>query len=97
MNESEIKQIVDARIKELFGNLLGLNDPKDIEFLPTNQAYKKLGYPSAKALRVAVENGTLRLGIEVQDRRSPDSIYASYYFNVPACIKRLNIPPEKRA
>ena len=42
-------------------------------------------------------NGTLRLGFEVQDRRSPESQNCSYYFSIPACLKRLNTPPEKRA
>ena len=30
------------------------------------------------------------------NRRNPDSTYANYHFNIPACIKRLNTPPEQR-
>ncbi len=76
--------------------MLGANTPQDIEYLPTEKAYKKLGYSSPNELREAVNNGTLRLGKEVQDRRNPEALYSRYYFNIPACIKRLNIPPEKR-
>ncbi|WP_319422175.1 hypothetical protein [Pleurocapsa sp. FMAR1] len=97
MNKAEIEAIVEAKIEAIFSRLFNYEIRSDVEFLPTKDAYRKLGYSSGKNLRTTVENGTFRLGIEVQDRRSPDSVYANYYFNIPACIKRLNTPPEKRA
>ena len=96
MNKAEVEAIVEAKVKAIFAQLFHHELQKNLEFLPTQDAYRKLGYSSGKSLRAAVENGTFRLGIEVQDRRSPDSVYANYYFNISACIERLNIPPEKR-
>lgn len=90
--EQDIRAIVRDEIR----NMVGASQPIDIEYLPTAEAYKRLNYSSPQSLRKAVDNNTLRLGKEVQDRREPDSVYACYYFNIPACINRLNIPPEKR-
>lgn len=103
LTEQEIRRIARDEIKkfilELFSerirSLLGFNY-KDIEYLPTSKAYKKLGFPSHKALRKAVYDGLFRVGKEVQDRRRNDSYQADYYFNIQACIKRLDTPPEKR-
>ena len=76
--------------------MVGTAEPNYIELLPTSEACRKLNYSSQDSLRKAVSNGTLRLGYEVQDRRSPESRNCSYYFSIPACVKRLNTPPEKR-
>ena len=92
LTEQDVRQIIRDEIRKAFG----FNQSQDIEFLPTAKAYKKLCYPSANQLREAVKNETLRLGIEVQDRRSKNSVYSNYYFNIPACINRLNTSPEKR-
>lgn len=89
--EQDIRAIIRDEIAKAFGY-----GNKDIEFLPTSKAYKKLGYPSAKQLRKAIDDGILRIGHEVQDRRSDDSTKPIYYFNIQACIKQLNKPPEKR-
>lgn len=93
LSEQDIRRIVRNEIRQM----LGVEQPTDIQYLPTNQAYVKLGYQSPGQLRKEVDNGTLRLGKEVQDRRKPDKIYRNYYFNIPACIQRLNTAPEKRA
>jgi hypothetical protein len=90
LSEQDVRAIVRDEIRKLVGA------KSDIQFLPTNEAYIKLGFSSASQLRESVKNGVLRLGHEVQDRRSPGKIYANYYFNVTACIKRLNTAPEKR-
>lgn len=93
LSEQDIRFIIRDELRQM----VGLNQAPDIEWLPTAQAYQKLNYPSAASLREAVKNGNLRLGTEVQDRRSPESIYPQYYFNYPACVARLNTPPEKRS
>lgn len=93
LSEQDVRRIIRDEIRRAFG----FDTSAEIEFLPTEQAYKKLGYLSYQELTKAVYNGTLRIGIEVQDRRSPDSSTARYYFNINACLKRLNTPPEKRA
>jgi hypothetical protein len=94
MNEQDIRSLIRDEIRRAFGFAELSNE---IEFLPTAKAYLKLGYSSRQKLAEDVANGTLRLGIEVQDRRSPTATKASYYFNISACIKRLNVPPEKRS
>jgi hypothetical protein len=98
MNRYITEQEVRAIFKDEMRRMIGIvAEPQDIEWLPTSEACRKLNYPSQDSLRKAVSNGTLRLGFEVQDRRSPESRNCSYYFNIPACVKRLNTPPEKRA
>jgi hypothetical protein len=93
--EDEIRAIVRHEIR----TMLGANQPQDqdIQYLPTEEAFKKLGYSSPAQLREAIANETFRLGKEVQDRRSKGAVYGRYYFNIAACIKRLNTAPEKRA
>ncbi len=90
LSEQDVERIIFRVFGQMFGN-------KDIEYLPTNETCLKLNYPSPKQLRKAVEDGVLRIGKEVQDRRSSNSTRAIYYFNIKACIKRLDTPPEKRA
>ena len=90
------EQDIRAIVRDEFRQIAGANQPQDIEYLPTEEAYRKLGYASPAQLREAINNGTFRLSYEVQDRRSPGSSYPRYYFSIPACIKRLNTPPEKR-
>jgi hypothetical protein len=89
-SEKDIRAIVRDEIRKIVGA------SSDIQFLPTNKAFLKLGFSSPSQLRESVRTGVLRLGHEVQDRRFPGKSYANYYFNISACIKRLNTPPEKR-
>ena len=93
LSEQEIRAIVRDEIRQM----VGADSQADINFLPTKSAYKKLGYSTGQQLRDAVYNGTLRLGEEVQDRRADNSSTANYYFNIQACIKRLNTSPERRS
>ena len=92
-SEQDIRAIIRDEIRRMVGASLSTH----IKFLPTNKAYKELGFISTQQLRQAVYNGTFRVGLEVQDRRSPSSDNSNYYFNIQACIKRLNTAPEKRA
>ncbi|MEM6614394.1 MAG: hypothetical protein AAF652_19530 [Cyanobacteria bacterium P01_C01_bin.72] len=94
MNLSE--QEVRAIVRDELRNMVGASNSPDIKYLPTEKAYKYLGYNKPNQLRELVANGTLRLGKEVQDRRNSDSHYSRYFFNMPACEKRLNLPSEKR-
>ena len=92
LSEQDIRAIVRDEIR----SLVGANSPNDIEYLPTEEAFGKLGYASGGQLRNAISNGIFRLGTEVQDRRSKGALYSRYYFNIPACIRRLNTSPEER-
>lgn len=92
LSEQEIRAIVRDEIRQM----VGVDSSGDINFMSTSKAYKELGYASPQQLRQAVYNGTFRLGKEVQDRRSPSSAIANYYFNIQACIKRLNTLPDSR-
>ncbi|MEL6493949.1 MAG: hypothetical protein AAFQ41_02340 [Cyanobacteria bacterium J06623_7] len=90
------EQDIRAIIRDELRKIVGANNRQDIIYLPTNEAYKQLGFTSSAQLRQAVNNGLLRVGKEVQDRRSPDAAHSSYYFNIPLCVNRLNTRPEKR-
>lgn len=80
-------------IREEVSNAIAqLNPPR---YASSRKAAMLLGYSYRQLIR-AVEEGVLRVGKEVQDRRASDSSKASYYFDIPACEKRLKCPPEKR-
>lgn len=66
------------------------------KYLPTNQAWRELGYTNREALYDAIYHGLLRVGHEVQDRRRKNGVNACYYFDIEACLKRLQERPEKR-
>jgi hypothetical protein len=68
----------------------------ETQFLPTKTAYQVLGYVNSDSLLYAVKSGLLRIGIEVQDRRSPNSQIPRYFFDLNKCVERLQTIPEKR-
>jgi hypothetical protein len=70
--------------------------PGNRKTYPTTKAYKLLGYDDPDQLRNAVATGLLRLGKEVEDRRTPRSKIARYYLDISACQSRLSERPEKR-
>ena len=98
MTKEEIEQIVEAKVKAMLIQAFGLTETKpDLEYLTSSQAWKAFGYKSQRQLYTAIESGLLRIGKEVQDRRTSHSTKAVYYFNKQACLKRLNELPEKRS
>ncbi len=94
MKESEIRAIVRDEISKILAPIARINQQT---YLPTSEAYKLLGYRSARQLYNAVEHGLLRLGREVQDRRTNTSEKPRYYFNISVCLKRLEQLPENRS
>ena len=99
MNKQEIEQLVEAKVKSILAQAFGIANTTntDIEYLSSSQAWKVFGYKSQRQLYTAIESGLLRVGKEVQDRRTANSTKAVYYFNKQACLKRFNELPEKRA
>lgn len=94
MDEDMIRAIVRDEFKKLFTPIVGTVEQPEV--LPLNQAYAVLGYSSPKQVYSAIDSGLLRVGIEVEDRRSPDSEKARYYLNIPKCKQRLKQKPETR-
>lgn len=92
MNEEQIKSLMRATIQE---NILEIQSSL-ASSLPTELAARRLGYENAEELLQDIESGLLRVGIEVEDRRSPNSQFPDYYFNIEACHKRYRTPPEER-
>ena len=98
LTENDIRAIARDEFKKLLTNGIGqIEKSSTPKYLPTSQAWKTLGFTSAKQLLKAIENGLFRLNKEVQDRRGRSSQKARYYFNIEACFKRLNTSVEKRA
>ena len=94
LTEQDVRRIIRDEITKAFGiDFIS----SDIEFAQTKKAAELLGYPNPRGLYRLIDDGVLRIGLEVQDRRGKDKAYADYWFNIPACKKRLNTPPEKRA
>lgn len=94
LSEQDIRRIIRDEIGKAFGFS---NTNSDIEFAQTKKAAELLGYSNPRGLYRLIDDGVLRIGIEVQDRRGKGKVYADYWFNIPACKKRLNTPPGKRA
>ena len=93
LSENEVRYIVRDELRKAFG----FNNT-DILWVDAKEAARQLGYGSnVRSLYYLKDTGVLRVGKEVQDRRPPGSTKGDYYFNIQACLKRLNTPPEKRA
>ncbi|MEM9272346.1 MAG: hypothetical protein AAGA80_05205 [Cyanobacteria bacterium P01_F01_bin.143] len=97
LTEADIRAIARDEFKKLLTNGIGDISNTNPQYLPTSEAWKTLGFTSSKQLLKAIENGLFRLNKEVQDRRGQRSQKARYYFNIKACIKRLNTAAEQRA
>ena len=97
LNEDDVRAIARDELKKLLTQGIGEIDNSIPEYLPTAEAWKVLGYSNHKQLLKAIANGLFRLNVEVQDRRGQRSQKARYYFNIKACLKRLNTPAEKRS
>lgn len=98
MSESEFvrRDELPQLIREALAQIIGI-DPPSPKSLPTKQAYKELGYEKGYQLTSRTGEGKLyRPGIEVEDRRSPDSGRACYFYDIEACKKRQKLLPEKR-
>lgn len=92
LTEQEVRLIIRDEMRKAFG--LGA---VDIQWVDAKEAAKALGYNSVRSLYHLKDSGVLRIGKEIQDRRSSGSAKGDYYFNLKACEIRLNTPPEKRA
>ncbi|WP_414755607.1 hypothetical protein [Anabaena sp. CCY 9910] len=91
--ESQLK----AYIKETLAEMLGVQPTQpQRQWYDTDPAYSHLGLDSAEQLRTMVRDGTLRVGVEVRDVRSPNSQIPRYQFHIEKCETRLLNPPEKR-
>ena len=97
LTEAEVRAIARDEFKKLLTNGIGELDNSIPEYLPTAEAWKALGFSSAKQLLNSFRSGVFRLNKEVQDRRTENSQKARYYFNIKACLKRLDTPTEKRS
>ena len=97
LTEKEIRAIARDEFKKLLTNGIGEIDNSNPDYLPTSEAWQILGYKSRKQLIGTIRSGDLREGQEYQDRSRQDSQKPIYYFNIKACLKRLNTPREKRS
>ncbi|MEH2393711.1 MAG: hypothetical protein V7K21_19290 [Nostoc sp.] len=96
--ESQIEALVEKLVKQKLAEMLGVTttDRVQRQWYDTDTAYSLLGLNSDEQLRVMVRDGTLRVGIEVRDVRSPSSQIPRYQFHIEKCEARLVLPPEKR-
>ena len=97
LNEDDVRAIARDEFKKLLMQGIGEIDNSIPEYLPAPKAWKVLGFSNYRQLLKAIENGLFRLDKEVQDRRGQRSQKARYFFNIKACLKRLNTPAEQRS
>lgn len=91
-----LNQIIEAKVEEVLSNRLALNGSVIPDVLPLSKAAHLLGYNSARPIYQDIEDGLLRVGHEVQDRRRPGSTTPRYFVDIPAARKRLAMKPEER-
>lgn len=93
LSEQDIRLIIRDEIAKIFS----VNNSSGINWVNAKEAARQLGYHSdVRALYYLKDSGVLRVGKEIQDRRPSKSNKGVYFFNISACVKRLNILPEKR-
>lgn len=90
--------LVETKIREfLDDHTSNQNMPFNIgEVVPLRKAASLLGYSSSRPLYHDIEEGLLRVGHEIEDRRRPGSRSPRYFVNVPAARRRLALVPEAR-
>lgn len=94
---SFLDTFLEAKIKQTLADMLGFISRSEPQTLAAKEAYSALGYSSIRQLYRDIEDGLLRVGIEVEDRRRPGAERPRYFIDLPAVRKRLKQPPEKRA
>lgn len=96
--DEDLRSLLHTVFNQELQKFPGIKQTENFEkskFLPLKEAARALGY-KPRQLYTTINEGLLRVGIEVQDRRTPSSELARYYFDIEACKKRLSTPPEKR-
>ena len=93
---SEIERLIEAKVRAVLAEMLGLANQPEPEVLSLKDAVTVLGYSSERQLYRDIEDGLLRIGIEVEDRRRPGTLKARYYIDIPATRARLKRSPQKR-
>ena len=96
-NGADLETLIEAKVKQILSDMLGVSARSEPKTLSAKDAYPILGYDSIRQLYRDIEDGLLRVGIEVEDRRRPGSERPRYFVDLPAVRKRLKQPPEKRA
>ena len=92
--EQDIRSIVADEIARLLS--INIERKSETKYVTTKEIASILGYGNTKPIYHLINTNVLRVGKEVQDRRSNGSLKADYFFDIDACRKRLNTPPEKR-
>lgn len=93
---SEVERLIEAKVRLVLAEMLGITNKPEPTVLSLKDAVTALAYQSERQLYRDIEDGLLRIGVEVEDRRRPGTKKARYYINIPATRKRLNSAPEKR-
>jgi hypothetical protein len=96
MTPEEIVQLVQIEVQRTLAEMLGLASQPEPKIVPLRKAIFLLGYETSSQIYKDIENGLLRVGYEIEDRRRPGTKKARYYVDIPASLKRLKHPPEKR-
>ncbi|MCC5641081.1 hypothetical protein LC593_35730 [Nostoc sp. CHAB 5844] len=89
--ESQIEALVEKLVKKKLAEMLGVTataPQTQRQWYDTDPAYCLLGFDSSEQMRVMVRDGTLRLGHEVRDVRSPSSQIPRYQFHIEKCEAR---------
>jgi hypothetical protein len=86
----QLETVVKALVRQALAEMLGMDKPETPQWLPLSKASTYLGYDSDASVYRDIEDGLLRIGQEVQDRRRPGTSRPRYYLNIPKCDARFN-------
>lgn len=95
--ESYLGKLIEAKIEEALSRCNHHSDWHISDLMPVSKAAPLLGYSSVRPIYQDIEDGLLRVGHEVQDRRRPGSTSSRYFVDIPAAKKRLAMLPEERS
>ena len=65
---SEVERLIEAKVRQVLAEMLGVANQPEPNVLSLKDAVKALAYQSERQLYRDIEDGLLRIGIEVEDR-----------------------------
>jgi hypothetical protein len=95
-NMEEQLEEIKQRLARIENAIAQFQEPENAEYATMAEAANIFGYKSVNPMYDLIANGTLRVGKEVEDRRSQGSSQPHYFVDIVAAKKRFRTLPSKR-
>ena len=93
--EEQLEEI-KLRLARIENAIAQFQESETAEYATMAEAARFFGYKSVNPMYDLISNGTLRVGKEIEDRRSSRSSQPYYFVNLSATKKRFQTLPSKR-